>query len=213
MLRGQDAAGLVRYLFGPGKANEHTDPRVVAGWDSPTVLGPPVTARGLRDPRPLIGGLNLMLAAAEHPAKCVWHCSLRAAPGDRALSDAEWADVAAEVMDRTGLAARGDDGGCRWVAVRHAEDHVHLVVTLARQDGQRAALHNDFYRVGEATGRGPSMGEEHPVRRPGRRGPDGLPPTRTGLGRWIFGHRSTRASRLSQAAKSSSFEASRITIR
>jgi hypothetical protein len=36
------------------------------------------------------------------------------------------------------------------VAVRHADGHVHLVVTLARQDGRRAALHNDFYRVGEA---------------------------------------------------------------
>lgn len=150
VLRGQDAGGLVRYLFGPGKANEHTAPRVVAGWDSPTALDPPVSARGLRDLRPLIGGLNLMLAGGDHPAKCVWHCSLRSAPGDRIFSDAEWADVAAEVMDRTGLAPRGDDGACRWVAVRHADDHVHLVVTLARQDGRRAELHNDFYRVGEA---------------------------------------------------------------
>lgn len=80
----------------------------------------------------------------------MWHCSLRTAPGDPVLSDAQWADIAAEVMDRTGLAARGDDGGCRWVAVRHDDDHAHLVVTLARQDGKRAGLHNDFYRVGEA---------------------------------------------------------------
>jgi hypothetical protein len=36
------------------------------------------------------------------------------------------------------------------VAVRHADDHVHLVVTLARQDGAPARTSNDFYRVGEA---------------------------------------------------------------
>jgi len=64
-----------------------------------------------------------MLAGGDAPAKCVWHCSLRSAPGDRVLSDAEWADVAAEVMDRT-ASPRGDDGACRWVAVRHADDHV-----------------------------------------------------------------------------------------
>ncbi len=45
--------------------------------------------------------------------------------GGRVLSDAEWADVAAEVMDRTGLAARGDDGGCRWGAAARGTDEAH----------------------------------------------------------------------------------------
>ncbi len=151
VVRGKAVGGLVRYLFGPGRANEHTEPRVVAGWDEPTAVEPQRTARGMRDFRPLIARLNAPLAAVKAPAKSVWHCSLRAAPGDRSLSDAEWREVAAEVMDRTGLAERHDDGGCRWVAVRHAEDHVHLVATLARQDGRPAVLaRNDFFRVGEA---------------------------------------------------------------
>jgi hypothetical protein len=38
--------------------------------------------------------------------KPVWHCSVRAAPEDRTLSDSEWAQVAAGIMHRTGLAAR-----------------------------------------------------------------------------------------------------------
>jgi hypothetical protein len=80
----------------------------------------------------------------------VWHCSLRAAPGDRLLSDAEWGQVAADVIDRTGLAARDDELGVRWVAVRHAPDHVHILATLARQDGGRPKVWNDFYRVREA---------------------------------------------------------------
>ena len=53
-------------------------------------------------------------------------------------------------MDRTGLAPFGDDRGVRWVAVRHAADHIHLVATLARQDGIRPRIWNDFYRVREA---------------------------------------------------------------
>jgi hypothetical protein len=34
---GKDAAGLTRYLFGPGRANEHTDQRIIAG--SPELAG------------------------------------------------------------------------------------------------------------------------------------------------------------------------------
>lgn len=150
VLRGRNAGGLIRYLFGPGRANDHDQPHVVAGWDDAADLDPPITAQGKRDVRDLIDGLNLPLAGADAPDRCVWHCSLRTAPDDPILTDQQWADVAAEVLDRTGLAPRGDDGGCRWVAVRHADDHIHLVVTLARQDGRRVALHNDFYRVGEA---------------------------------------------------------------
>jgi hypothetical protein len=80
----------------------------------------------------------------------VWHCSVRAATGDRMLSDDEWAQVACEIMHRTGLAPYGQDDAVRWVAVRHADDHIHLLATLARQDGTRPRLWNDFYRVGEA---------------------------------------------------------------
>src|SRR5689334_3426929 len=76
--------------------------------------------------------------------KPVWHCSIRAAPEDRTLSDAEWARVATGVMARTGLAPEGDEFGVRWVAVRHAPDHIHIVATLARQDGIRPETWNDF---------------------------------------------------------------------
>lgn len=81
----------------------------------------------------------------------VWHCSLRTAPGDKALSDDEWAAVAHDVMNRTGLAPYGqEDDAVRWIAVRHAGDHVHLVVMLARQDGRRPSARNDRCRVRDA---------------------------------------------------------------
>jgi hypothetical protein len=59
--------------------------------------------------------------------------------------------IAAEIMHRTGLSRYGEEGqGVRWVAVHHGENHIHIVATLARQDGRRARVHNDWYRIGEA---------------------------------------------------------------
>ena len=39
----------------------------------------------------------------------------------------------------------------RWVAFRHADNHVHVVATLARQDGKRVWPRNDFCRSREAS--------------------------------------------------------------
>ena len=152
VLRGTNAGRLLYYLYGPGKVNEHADPHLVAGFSDPAELEPERRPGGSRDFRRLAGLLAQPLAALAGPAyaKPVWHCSVRAAPDDRLLSDAEWAQVAAQIMDRTGLASVGDDMGVRWVAVRHAADHVHIVATLARQDGTRPRIWNDFYRVREA---------------------------------------------------------------
>ncbi|WP_376766281.1 relaxase/mobilization nuclease domain-containing protein [Actinomadura litoris] len=77
----------------------------------------------------------------------VWHPSVRAAPEDPILSDRQWAEVAGEVMAQTGLVPDGDEDSVRWVAVRHAEDHIHIVATLARSDGDRPEVWNDGYRV------------------------------------------------------------------
>jgi hypothetical protein len=151
VMRGGDAGGLLRYLYGPGRANEHVDPHLVASWDDNPAALEPVLTGARHDVRRLTDLLNQPLAAsARHPNQPVWHCAVRVAPTDRRLTDAEWRDVARDIVARTGLAPDGDDGACRWVAVRHADDHIHIVVTLARQDGAAVRLSNDFYRVGEA---------------------------------------------------------------
>src|SRR5215813_309580 len=121
VLRGKHAGRLMYYLYGPGRANEHTDPHLVAGFGDPAELEPERRPDGSRDFRRLTGLLEQSLAAlaVSGCGKPVWHCAVRAAPEDRMLSDAEWAQVAARVMDRTGLAPAGDELGVRWVAVRH----------------------------------------------------------------------------------------------
>ena len=153
VLRGERPAGLIHYLYGPGKHEEHTDPHIVAGWRHPAELEPPLRPDGRRDFRELNGLLQQTLAALgdRAPNRPVWHCVARAAPGDRMLSDDEWASVAGEIMHRTGLAPYGEqDDAVRWVAIRHADNHIHIVATLARQDGRRPRVSNDYYRVREA---------------------------------------------------------------
>jgi len=148
--RGRDVSGLLRYLFGPGRHNEHTRPHLVAGWDDPSALEP-IVSDGRADTVPLARLLDQPLRAAvgKIDDRPVWQVSVRAAPQDRALSDQDWAEIARDVVARTGFAPEADDDACRWIAVRHADDHVHIVVTLARQDGRTVAPRNDYYRVGE----------------------------------------------------------------
>ena len=97
------------------------------------------------------GGLLLQPQAAlgkRAYARPVWHCSMRAAPEDRMLSDDEWAQIAHDVMDRTSLSPYGqEDEAVRWVAVRHGDDHIHLVAMLARQDGGKPSVSWERYKV------------------------------------------------------------------
>ena len=151
--RGSKVGGLVRYLYGPGRHNEHVDQRLVACWSgaNPQVLSavePEFLASGERDYRGLIAELEAPRAYAERmDANPVYYCPLRTAPGDRVLTDAEWADVAADLMHRTGIAPRGDEGAYRWIAVRHDTGSIHVVAVLARQDGAPAHVFRDYPQV------------------------------------------------------------------
>jgi hypothetical protein len=146
VLRGRNVRRLLYYLYGPAQVNEHADPHLVAGFGDPAELEPERRPGGARDFRRLTGLLEQPSATVAGPGydKPVWHCAVRAAPEGPLLSDAEWAVVAERVVHRTGLAPADDELGVRWVAVRHAADHVHIVATLARQDGTRPRIWNDY---------------------------------------------------------------------
>jgi hypothetical protein len=149
-VRSRDAGDLLRYLFGPGDNGEHHDQRLVAAWAVATVDGladlEPARVRG--------GGLSLarlaslleqpVVAGISPPRRPVWHCSVHNHPLDRALSDRQWAQIAVEFVAATGLAPAGDLDAVRWVAVRHAGDHIHVVATMVRQDGRTVWARNDY---------------------------------------------------------------------
>ena len=150
---GQNVAGLIRYIYSPGRREEHTDPHIIAGYRHPADLEPALRPDGGRDFRRLVGLLKLPhdVLGQWGYAKPVWHCSMRAAPEDRLLSDDEWAQIAHDAMHRTGLAPYvQQDEAVRWIAVRHGPDHIHIVAMLARQDRTRPRLSNDRLRVRDA---------------------------------------------------------------
>ncbi|MFF6874664.1 relaxase/mobilization nuclease domain-containing protein [Streptomyces sp. NPDC012474] len=144
---GKDTAGLIRYLFDTKKAKDHTDPHLVASWDG-FAPDPGRTDDFHATRKLLVADLDLHVKQARRlgraPEKHVWHCSIRAAPEDRILSDEEWAGIARRVVAATGIAPDGDPDGCRWVAVRHAPDHIHIAATKVRADLRTARHWNDY---------------------------------------------------------------------
>ncbi|MHC6627486.1 relaxase/mobilization nuclease domain-containing protein [Streptomyces globosus] len=184
--QGRNTARLLAYLYGPGRREEHTDPHLVASFDG---LAPDPG----RDPSTTLADLAQLLDEPLHllpedtrPTTHVWHASVRAAPGDRALTDTEWADIARRVISATGIDP-GDGAGCRWAAVRHADDHIHLIATLVREDGRRPDHHRsakraqtecrqievdyDLHRVAAGDGtaaKRPTSAEQHKAERRGQ---------------------------------------------
>ena len=153
---GADAPGLVRYLLGPGKANEHVDQRVVAGsWpDMTAVLGGADAIAGRSELTAWLTAWD-RTAQAEfgRPPGTVWHLSLSIPAADGRLSDVQWAHACEEVMTRVGL--HGPDavgGGVRWVAIHHGpstagNDHVHIAAMLVDQLGTPRRPWQDYRAV------------------------------------------------------------------
>jgi hypothetical protein len=63
VLRGRNVHRLLCYLYGPGRANVHTDPHLVAGFGDPAELEPERRSNGTRDLRRLAELLEQPLAA------------------------------------------------------------------------------------------------------------------------------------------------------
>ncbi|QMU74601.1 mobilization protein [Streptacidiphilus sp. PB12-B1b] len=148
---GSKTRGLLAYLYGPGRQDEHLDPHIVAGFAMLAVPDPgrdqhatlTQLARYLDEPVRLRNS-ELGQKITDH----VWHCPVRAAPEDRYLSDAEWGEIAERIVRAAGIAPEGDDLACRWIAVRHADDHIHILATTVREDGRRPKLHKSGERAG-----------------------------------------------------------------
>ncbi|MGV4927616.1 relaxase/mobilization nuclease domain-containing protein (plasmid) [Streptomyces sp. BHT-5-2] len=150
--RGSRTYGLLVYLYGPGKRDEHIDAHLVGSWDG---FAPDPGRDTSPDPDPkvtlarLAAALDLRVKQAGEaaPAQHVWHCSVRTDPGDRMLTDAEWNTVARRLVHAVNLAPEDDPDGCRWIAVRHADDHIHILATMVRGDLRRPRMNYDFKKA------------------------------------------------------------------
>lgn len=88
---GSNTRGLLAYLYGPGRHDEHHDPHIVAGFAMLGMLdsGRDENATLTELARHLDEPVRLRNSEAGKPlTDHVWHCPVRAAPEDRHLSDA-----------------------------------------------------------------------------------------------------------------------------
>jgi hypothetical protein len=159
--RGTNTTGLLRYLFGPGQANEHSNPHLVAAWD-PEWLEGGVFAELIGQRGGLVKlGREIDAAMTGHevqvPGGHVYHVALSVPPADSNpgkgfFGDTLWRELVESAIAHMGF---GPDaagrGGCRWVAVHHGlstegNDHVHLVLNLVQSDGRIANTYRDWPR-------------------------------------------------------------------
>jgi len=134
--RGKDAGALGVYLHGPGRHNEHAYNERVAG----KVIAGSIPVSDPTKPGQWVANMRRAYRGRDDVTRPVWQCSLRTAPEDRRLSDAEWADAAQAFAERLGFDQHP------WVAVRHADDHIHLALSRVAHDG-RVWLGRHDYRA------------------------------------------------------------------
>ncbi|MGW6207467.1 hypothetical protein ACWF9B_28005 [Streptomyces sp. NPDC055089] len=144
--RASNTAGLLSYLAGPGERGTHTSPRLIAGdgHGAPIELlaefgSLPYLAHALDAPVERLG--------ARAPERPVWICSVRSDPRRPDLTDSQWATVARRLVAATGIAPEGDPDACRWIALRNQPRQVHVVATLAREDGSLHNAYRDAFRL------------------------------------------------------------------
>lgn len=171
---GRSVPGLSRYLYGPGKANEHTDQHMVAGSlhlaaAYPGALDPADAGQlGRLVERAWSEQLAVVKAAApgrsaaaldegdqHHPDEPHSYQMIVSLPPGAAWTDEQWAVIAHDVVQGMGFSSGPDDeAGCRWFAMRHGQsengnEHMHIAVSLVRQDGHRADIRGDWPRSQE----------------------------------------------------------------
>lgn len=171
---GATPGSLVTYLYGPGRANEHTDQRMVAGSDQLVAMSQSLDVRSSQDARAALvrefdgawrqvrreKGLPLTPEQGEKArgaarADHVFHATLTLGPKDGALSDEQWAAAARTFVKEMGFIDSKDGADCAWMAVNHGDskngnDHIHIAVNLVREDGRRANVHQSKRRTAQA---------------------------------------------------------------
>lgn len=128
---GRSAARALAYDHGPGRADEHVNPRKVAG-NIPD-----------RDWRIRAHRMQRFVDAHRHDKtdRGVYRIALANPESDRVLSDREWRQVAEKFVDRFGA------GKGMWEATRHDRHHIHLTISKDGFDGTRMSVSHDYRRV------------------------------------------------------------------
>lgn len=123
--KGKRVGDIAAYLHGPGRNNEHS----YNGKSGGMVIGGNLGREGATSYK---GWAADMWGYTRHSEakKPIWQVSLRNHDADRVMSDAEWAEAGQMMAEDMNFTDRP------WVMVRHADDHVHLVMCRVNEAGQ-----------------------------------------------------------------------------
>lgn len=173
--RGSRMTGLMVYLASTDAdktKNAHTEPHLVAGdaaimaWYDDGVLDKDdalAIAKHLDRPRKVFG-VSVQIKDMQWDAAkkervhvgykdaSVWHCSLSLRAEEGALTDQQWGDIANDFVDSMGFTETSGKARCRWAAINHGTSengnhHIHIAVSLVREDGTKASTHGDYKRA------------------------------------------------------------------
>jgi len=138
---GSRVRGLVEYLFGPGRSEEHTDPRVIAAHTTLLLDDRALTPLARKMLATELDNTRVLLAP-EVKEKFVFHASISLAPEDGPVSEETWQDIATSVAEHLGFGEDTPGARVRWMAVHHGlsrngNDHIHLVANLISEDGRQ----------------------------------------------------------------------------
>ena len=179
IVQGGNTGGLMRYLVGPGRANEHVRPHLVAGsgsimrkwgdWEELSEAQAGEISERIDQYMHETGTYPMgahkqwnreteeMETVGNSRTPChVFHCSLSLSGDEGKLSEETWAKIAHDFMSEMGF----DDGAhapCQWVAVHHGAskgggDHIHIVANIVRENGTRWSPWQCFKHAQKACG-------------------------------------------------------------
>ncbi|MGH2883795.1 MAG: relaxase/mobilization nuclease domain-containing protein, partial [Solirubrobacteraceae bacterium] len=147
--RGGKTHGVLIYLVGKGKREEHENPHLVAGspeaclrWGERRVERPDparmgeerildrtdaiAIARFLDEPKHEFGTRVTIAERDKTTGRVigtrdahVWHCSLSLHPQEPELPDERWAEICEALIEQMRFVGESAKAQCRWVAIRH----------------------------------------------------------------------------------------------
>lgn len=138
IVKGRRPGGLMVYLAGPGRRNEHEEPHVISG--SPDIVAlhgaEELNRNSALEVGKLINDPHKQFGVDGPGGDHVWHCSLSVSVRDGVLSDEKWQEIAEDFMKAMDLDdPESPKAPVEWAAVRHGfstngNDHIHIVASL-----------------------------------------------------------------------------------
>ena len=162
--KGRSVYGLINYLVGEGRFNEHSAPTVVAGsgevaamfdidpavgWSELDVWSLAAQLDRHRKEQAELDRVDDRRSRKTPPgsqrSRHVYHVSMSLRADEGVLGADRWRAIVNDYVDGMGFT------DCEWVAIHHGQstagnDHVHLVVNLVRADGTWAPTRDDYRR-------------------------------------------------------------------